>query len=64
MEIKVSKTKWPSKGDSDEVNTTPKNDRIYNGNLLQLLAQNQGTPMRPSVTLETYIFALFNEDQK
>lgn len=64
MEIKVSETGWPSKGDSDEVGATPENARIYNGNLLQLLAQNQGTPMRPSVRLESYVFALFNEDQK
>lgn len=64
LEVKVSETGWPSKGDSDEVGATPENARIYNSNLLQLLAQNQGTPMRPSLRLETYVFALFNEDRK
>lgn len=64
LEVKVSETGWPSKGDSDEVGATPENARIYNSNLLQLLAQNQGTPMRPSFRLETYVFALFNEDRK
>eukprot|EP01018_Ginkgo_biloba_P013216 Gb_00761 [translate_table: standard] len=64
LEVKVSETGWPSKGDPDEAGASPENARIYNGNLLQRLAQNQGTPMRPSLSLETYVFALFNENLK
>eukprot|EP01018_Ginkgo_biloba_P024626 Gb_19778 [translate_table: standard] len=64
LEVRVSETGWPSKGDSDEAGATPQNAQIYNKNLLQRQAQNQGTPMRPTLSLQTYIFALFNEDLK
>uniref|UniRef100_A0A0D6R0H7 glucan endo-1,3-beta-D-glucosidase n=1 Tax=Araucaria cunninghamii TaxID=56994 RepID=A0A0D6R0H7_ARACU len=64
IQVQVSETGWPSQGDSDEVGATFENAQIYNGNLLRLLAQNQGTPMRPSVSLDTYVFALFNENLK
>ncbi|KAH9322103.1 hypothetical protein KI387_016742, partial [Taxus chinensis] len=66
LDVQVSETGWPSKGDDDEVGATPDNARLYNGNLLRLLAQNgsSGTPMKPNATLDTYIFALFNENLK
>lgn len=64
IEIKISETGWPSKGDSDEVGATPENAGKYNGNLLQRIAENQGTPMKPSVPIDIYVFALFNEDLK
>eukprot|EP00253_Pinus_taeda_P000478 PITA_00478 len=64
LEVTVSETGWPSMGDADEAGATLQNAQTYNGNLLQLLAQNQGTPLRPKVVLQAYLFALFNEDMK
>jgi len=64
LEVIVTETGWPSNGDADEAGATLENAQTYNGNLLQLLAQNKGTPLRPNVVLQAYLFALFNEDLK
>lgn len=62
--LQISETGWPSKGDADEAGATPENARKYNGNLLKLISQKKGTPMRPNLNLKVYVFALFNENQK
>ncbi|XP_057830426.1 glucan endo-1,3-beta-glucosidase 11 isoform X1 [Cryptomeria japonica] len=64
LDVQISETGWPSKGDEDEIGATPENARTYNGNLLRLVSQNGGTPMKPNTTLDTYVFALFNENLK
>lgn len=64
IDVKISETGWPSKGDSNEAGATPENAGIYNGNLLRRMKQNQGTPARPSVPIDIYVFALFNENLK
>ncbi|KAI4298273.1 hypothetical protein L6164_031851 [Bauhinia variegata] len=64
IEVRVSETGWPSKGDSDEVGATVQNAATYNRNLLRRQMANEGTPLRPRMRLEVYLFALFNEDLK
>ncbi|CAA2942878.1 glucan endo-1,3-beta-glucosidase 14 [Olea europaea subsp. europaea] len=64
IQVRVSETGWPSKGDPSEVGATLENARLYNGNLLSRVQQNQGTPAKPSVPIDVYVFALFNEDLK
>lgn len=64
MEVLVSETGWPSAGDFDEAGATLKNAEAYNSNLIQRLISRQGTPLRPEVRLQAYIFALFNENSK
>jgi hypothetical protein len=64
VDVKISETGWPSKGDPDEAGATPENAGIYNRNLLKRIAMNEGTPMNPSVPIDIYVFALFNEDLK
>ncbi|XP_073099915.1 glucan endo-1,3-beta-glucosidase 14 isoform X2 [Elaeis guineensis] len=64
IDVRISETGWPSKGDPDEVGATPDNAAMYNGNLLRRIAMNQGTPLKPSVPIDIYVFALFNEDLK
>ncbi|KAK1425354.1 hypothetical protein QVD17_20705 [Tagetes erecta] len=64
IEVRVSETGWPSKGDSNEVGATPQNAAIYNRNLLKRQLSGEGTPLRPKMRLEIYLFALFNEDMK
>eukprot|EP01018_Ginkgo_biloba_P010757 Gb_30865 [translate_table: standard] len=64
LEIKVSETGWPSKGDDDEAGATPENARIYNGNLIERIMKQEGTPLKPNTTIQAYIFALFNENSK
>lgn len=64
VEIRVSETGWPSRGDDDEAGATPENAARYNGNLMRLVAQGKGTPAAPGEALQVYVFALFNEDMK
>jgi len=62
--VRISETGWPSKGDEDETGATVQNAAAYNGNLMQRIAMNQGTPLKPNVPIDVYVFALFNEDMK
>ncbi|KAK4365568.1 hypothetical protein RND71_016926 [Anisodus tanguticus] len=62
--VQISETGWPSKGDADEAGATPENARKYNCNLMKLIGQKKGTPMRPNSDLNIFVFALFNENQK
>ncbi|CAN1302262.1 Glucan endo-1,3-beta-glucosidase 11, partial [Linum perenne] len=64
IEVRVSETGWPSNGDADEVGATVQNAASYNRNLLRRQLANQGTPLRPRMRLEVYLFALFNENMK
>lgn len=64
LQIHISETNWPSKGDADEAGATLDNAKKYNGNLIKLISQKKGTPMRPTTDLNIYAFALFNENMK
>ncbi|KAH0466952.1 hypothetical protein IEQ34_004190 [Dendrobium chrysotoxum] len=64
IEVRVSETGWPSKGDDDEMGATVENAMIYNRNLVARQLENEGTPLRPKARLEVYLFALFNENLK
>ncbi|CAL1403119.1 unnamed protein product [Linum trigynum] len=64
IEVRVSETGWPSRGDGDEVGANVENAAAYNKNLLRRQLANQGTPLRPGMRVEVYLFALFNEDMK
>ncbi|XP_068666671.1 glucan endo-1,3-beta-glucosidase 11-like [Aristolochia californica] len=64
VEVRVSETGWPSKGDPDEIGATVENAAMYNRNLFRRQMISEGTPLRPHQRLEVYVFALFNEDMK
>ncbi|KAL5577238.1 hypothetical protein UlMin_018937 [Ulmus minor] len=64
IEVRVSETGWPSKGEPNETGATVENAAVYNRNLLRRQLANEGTPLRPNMRLEVYLFALFNEDMK
>lgn len=64
IEIVVAETGWPSRGDSNEVGPSVENAKAYNGNLINHLRSLVGTPLMPGKSVDTYIFALYDEDLK
>jgi exo-beta-1,3-glucanase (GH17 family) len=60
LELVVSETGWPSGGGG--YGASVENAAIYVNNVVQHVGR--GTPRRPGKAVETYIFAIFNENQK
>ncbi|KAL5719060.1 hypothetical protein ACHQM5_011892 [Ranunculus cassubicifolius] len=64
LDIVIAETGWPSKGDEGQVGVDVESAAQYNANLVRHVTSGLGTPLMPNRTFETYIFALFNENQK
>ncbi|XP_019153292.1 PREDICTED: glucan endo-1,3-beta-D-glucosidase isoform X3 [Ipomoea nil] len=64
VEIGVAETGWPYKGDSTEVGPSIENAKAYVGNLITHLRSLVGTPLMPRKSVDTYLFALYDEDLK
>ncbi|RDX92014.1 Glucan endo-1,3-beta-glucosidase, partial [Mucuna pruriens] len=63
VDITVGETGWPSVCDGWDACSVAY-ARSFNSQLVKHLALGKGTPLMPNRTFETYIFALFNENQK
>ncbi|GLJ18436.1 hypothetical protein SUGI_0326660 [Cryptomeria japonica] len=61
LPIVITESGWPSAGKDV---ATIENAQTYNNNLIKHVLSNDGTPKRPGSGIETYIFALFNENKK
>lgn len=66
VRIALSETGWPTIGDSNELGASIENAKVYNQNLVNHILSNptKGTPVRPGIFIPTFIFALFNENEK
>jgi exo-beta-1,3-glucanase (GH17 family) len=62
VDIAVGETGWPSVCDGSDA-CSVSNAQSYNSHLIRHL-EARGTPLMPNRRFETYLFALFNENQK
>ncbi|KAF7152296.1 hypothetical protein RHSIM_Rhsim01G0193200 [Rhododendron simsii] len=61
VEIVVSESGWPSEGGND---ASVENAGTYYRNLIDHVKGGSGTPKRPGKAIETYLFAMFDENEK
>ncbi|KAG5113301.1 hypothetical protein JHK82_036570 [Glycine max] len=66
INLVISETGWPNSGDREELGANTINAATYNRNLIQRMTTKPpiGTPARPGVAIPTFIFSLFDENQK
>lgn len=66
IQLVISETGWPHSGDVGEPGATMSNAATYNRNLIKKIRAKPpvGTPARPGVVIPTFIFSLFDENQK
>jgi exo-beta-1,3-glucanase (GH17 family) len=64
ISVAVGETGWPSQGDRYEPGVGLRNAQIFNSHIVKRCLSRSGTPLKPHVPVDTYIFALFNENLK
>ncbi|KAM7264459.1 hypothetical protein ACFE04_002142 [Oxalis oulophora] len=66
VRIFIAETGWPNGGDVDQIGCNVYNAATYNRNIVKKLATKPaiGTPARPGWPLPSFIFSLYNENQK
>ncbi|XP_050206993.1 glucan endo-1,3-beta-glucosidase-like [Mercurialis annua] len=61
VKVVVSETGWPTAGGEG---ASVENALIYNEEMVRKVVRDVGTPKRPKEMLETYLFDIFDENQK
>ncbi|KAK9284322.1 hypothetical protein L1049_023493 [Liquidambar formosana] len=64
LDYALFNTSEGGRGLGDEEMDTIVNAQMYNNNLIAHVVSSVGTPKRPGKGIETYVFAVFNEDLK
>ncbi|CAO2836824.1 unnamed protein product [Amaranthus hypochondriacus] len=64
ISVVVTETGWPWSGGANEPDATVKNAQTYNNNLIRRVLNNSGPPSQPNMPINTYIYELFNEDER
>ncbi|KAL4283240.1 hypothetical protein GQ457_16G006010 [Hibiscus cannabinus] len=62
--IVVTETGWPSQGGPNEPDATVENAGTFINNLVRRVSNNSGPPSRLNIPINTYIYELFNEDER
>ncbi|KAM3294410.1 hypothetical protein ACQJBY_037352 [Aegilops geniculata] len=64
VEVVVAETGWPHSGGADEAGANVENARAFVSNLVSHLRSMVGTPRMPGKSVDTYLFAVYDEDLK
>ncbi|KAJ0111450.1 hypothetical protein Patl1_01521 [Pistacia atlantica] len=66
IRIWIAETGWPNGGDYDQIGANIYNAATYNRNIVKKLTARPpiGTPARPGWVIPSFIFSLYNENQK
>lgn len=64
VQIAVGEAGWPTKGEAGQVGVGPEDARDFNAGMIRVCSGGKGTPLMPGRTFETYVFSLFDENQK
>ncbi|KDP45279.1 hypothetical protein JCGZ_15144 [Jatropha curcas] len=66
IRIFIAETGWPNNGDIDQIGANIYNAATYNRNVVKRLTAKPaiGTPARPGSVIPSFIFAMYNENQK
>lgn len=66
IKLAIAETGWPNAGDIDQTGANIHNAATYNRKLVQKMRAKPpiGTPAQPGVTIPTFIFSLYDENQK
>ncbi|XP_037429049.1 glucan endo-1,3-beta-glucosidase 7-like [Triticum dicoccoides] len=64
VEVVVAETGWPHRGGADEAGASVENARAFVSNLVSHLRSMVGTPRMPGKSVDTYLFAVYDEDLK
>ncbi|KAI4368582.1 hypothetical protein MLD38_017126 [Melastoma candidum] len=62
--ITVTETGWPWLGGTTEPDATVENAETFNNNLISRVLNGSGPPSQVNVPMNTYIYELFNEDER
>nr|AYP70319.1 beta-glucosidase 6 [Actinidia deliciosa] len=66
VKLAIAETGWPNAGDIDQPGANIYNAATYNRNLVKKMTAKPplGTPARPGLVIPTFIFSLYDENQK
>jgi hypothetical protein len=64
VQIAVGEAGWPTRAEAGQVGVGPEEARDFNAGMIRVCSGGKGTPAMPGRTFETYVFSLFDENQK
>ncbi|PNT67880.1 hypothetical protein BRADI_3g33277v3, partial [Brachypodium distachyon] len=64
VEVAIGEAGWPTQAEADQVGVGVKEAQDFNEGMLRVCSSGKGTPLMPNRTFETYLFSLFDENQK
>ncbi|KAM0825583.1 hypothetical protein ACQ4PT_069456 [Festuca glaucescens] len=64
VEVVVAETGWPHSGGADEAGASVENARAFVSGLVSHLRSLVGTPRMPGKSVDTYLFAVYDENLK